>query len=68
MCALDFAAARYPLRGWLQALFGNLGEHKLGPAVEARAEVLSAEAGDDSSKQVRSTPLRSFEALKPGRP
>lgn len=35
-----------------QALFGNLGDHKLGPAVEARAEVLSAEAGEDSSKQV----------------
>mmetsp|Transcript_1280 Transcript_1280/g.3851 ORF Transcript_1280/g.3851 Transcript_1280/m.3851 type:complete len:498 (+) Transcript_1280:417-1910(+) len=34
------------------ALFGNLGDHKLGPAVEARAEVLSAEAGEDSSKQV----------------
>lgn len=34
------------------ALFANLGDYKLGPAIESRAEVLTAEAGDDASKQV----------------
>lgn len=38
--------------GSSQALFAKLGDYKLGPAMEARAEVLSAEAGDDASKQV----------------
>ena len=37
----------------VQALFGNLGTHKLGPQIEAHAEVLQAEAGEDTTKQVR---------------
>ena len=37
----------------MQALFGNLGTHKLGPQIEAHAEVLQAEAGEDTTKQVR---------------
>jgi len=51
-------------RSWLplQALFGNLGSHKLGPAIEARAEVLQAEAGGDSTKQVRYLLPRSLAA------
>ena len=36
----------------VQALFGNLGTHKLGPQIEAHAEVLQAEAGEDTTKQV----------------
>jgi translation initiation factor 5 len=34
------------------ALFGNLGTHKLGPQIEAHAEVLQAEAGEDTTKQI----------------
>lgn len=43
---------RLTLGAVLQALFGNLGSHKLGPQIEARAEVLQAEAGEDTTKQV----------------
>ena len=35
-----------------QALFGNLGSHKLAPAVEARAEFLTAAVGDDGPAQL----------------
>jgi len=35
-----------------QALFGNLGSHKLAPAVEARAEFLTAAVGEDGATQL----------------
>ena len=36
----------------VQALFGNLGSHKLAPAVEARAEFLTAAVGEDGPAQL----------------
>ena len=36
----------------MQALFGNLGSHKLAPAVEARAEFLTAAVGEDGASQL----------------
>ena len=48
-----------------QALFGNLGSHKLAPAVEARAEFLTAAVGEDGPAQLAQVHLKTTLSTEP---